>query len=77
MSGVRAKNDAKGGSLGRVMAGYIDATLSWADLGWLRSLAELPIVPKRVMGAADARLAVEYGVRGIVVSNHGGRNLDT
>lgn len=29
------------------------------------------------MGAADARLAVEYGVQGIVVSNHGGRNLDT
>jgi L-lactate dehydrogenase (cytochrome) len=77
MSGVRAKNDAKGGSLGRVMAGYIDATLSWADLGWLRSLTELPIVLKGVMGAADARLAVEYGMQGIVVSNHERRNLDT
>ncbi|OCK81740.1 hypothetical protein K432DRAFT_433938 [Lepidopterella palustris CBS 459.81] len=77
MSGVQAKNDAKGGGLGRTMAGYIDATLSWEDLEWLKEVTDLPIVLKGVMCAADAMMAVEYGVQGIVLSNHGGRNLDT
>jgi 4-hydroxymandelate oxidase len=54
-----------------------DPTLTWKDIAWLRSLTPLPILLKGVMNAADAGRAVEAGVAGLIVSNHGGRNLDT
>ncbi len=50
--------------------------LTWKELEWLRSLTSLPLVLKGVMTAEDARLAVKYGVNGILVSNHGGRQFD-
>lgn len=50
--------------------------LIWDDLAWLRSLTRLPLVLKGILTAEDARLAVDHGVAGIVVSNHGGRQLD-
>ena len=50
--------------------------LTWKDLDWLRSLSSLPLVLKGVRTANDARLAVEHGVEGILVSNHGGRQMD-
>jgi isopentenyl diphosphate isomerase/L-lactate dehydrogenase-like FMN-dependent dehydrogenase len=54
----------------------IDSTLTWADLDELRSLAPLPLVLKGIQTAEDAELACEHGVDAIVVSNHGGRQLD-
>lgn len=51
--------------------------LSWEDVSWLRSLTSLPVVLKGVLSPEDAKLAVESGVDGIVVSTHGGRQLDT
>src|SRR5262245_41050070 len=51
--------------------------LSWHHIEWLRITTELKIVLKGVMHPADARLAVEAGVDGLVLSNHGGRQLDT
>jgi isopentenyl diphosphate isomerase/L-lactate dehydrogenase-like FMN-dependent dehydrogenase len=54
----------------------IDTTLTWESLDWLRSRTRLPIVLKGVLTEEDATLAVEHGVEGIVVSNHGGRQLD-
>ncbi|WP_035798960.1 alpha-hydroxy acid oxidase [Kitasatospora mediocidica] len=53
-----------------------DASLSWADLAWLRSLTGLPLVLKGVLSVADAERAVQEGAAGIVVSSHGGRQLD-
>lgn len=53
-----------------------DASLTWEDVGWLRSLSPLPVVLKGIVTAEDTRLAVEAGVDGLVVSNHGGRQLD-
>lgn len=50
--------------------------LSWRDVEWLRQKTKLPIVIKGLLTAEDARLAAEYGAAGIVVSNHGGRQLD-
>jgi len=50
--------------------------VTWADLDWLKSLSSLPILLKGILTAEDALLAVEHGVDGIVVSNHGGRQLD-
>ncbi|MFQ5907712.1 MAG: alpha-hydroxy acid oxidase [Thermoplasmata archaeon] len=54
----------------------LDPSLSWKDLAWLRSVTSLPLVLKGIMTREDAELAVEHGVEGIVVSNHGGRQLD-
>jgi 4-hydroxymandelate oxidase len=54
----------------------IDESLTWADLAWLRGLSDLPIVIKGILDPADAARAVEHGATGIVVSNHGGRQLD-
>ena len=51
--------------------------LTWESLSWLRSITSLPILLKGILTAEDAALAVEHGVDGIVVSNHGGRQLDT
>jgi L-lactate dehydrogenase (cytochrome) len=59
------------------MGGYIDATFSWDDIAWLRRSTKLPIIVKAVQTAEDAVLACRYGVDGIMISNHGGRNLDT
>ena len=53
-----------------------DATLSWSAVEWLRGQTNLPILVKGILTAEDARLAVDAGVSGVIVSNHGGRQLD-
>lgn len=53
-----------------------DSSLTWEAVEWLRGLSNLPLVIKGVLTAEDARLAVQHGASGIVVSNHGGRQLD-
>ena len=53
-----------------------DLTLSWNAFDWLRSITKLPLLIKGVLRAADATKAVELGLEGIIVSNHGGRRLD-
>lgn len=78
ISGAVATNDKKGGGLGRVMAKYIDSTLNWEDIAWLKKECDgMPIILKGIQTAADAIKALEYGVQGILLSNHGGRSLDT
>ena len=76
-NGATARNDAKGSGLGRTMAGYIDSTLSWGDIKWLKRCTRLPIVLKGVQTVEDALMAVEHGIDGLVLGNHGGRSLDT
>lgn len=53
-----------------------DPSITWDDLDWIRGLAPLPLLVKGILTGEDARIAVEHGVDGIVVSNHGGRQLD-
>jgi 4-hydroxymandelate oxidase len=53
-----------------------DASITWEDLAWLREVTSLPLVLKGVLTGEDAELAVKHGVSGLVVSNHGGRQLD-
>ncbi|GAB7355019.1 hypothetical protein MBLNU459_g5623t1 [Dothideomycetes sp. NU459] len=77
MSGAKAVNDKKGGGLGRIMGSYIDSSLNWEDLPWLRRVWDGKIVLKGIQHAEDARRAAEAGVDGIILSNHGGRSLDT
>ncbi|XP_069744493.1 2-Hydroxyacid oxidase 2 isoform X2 [Narcine bancroftii] len=57
-------------------ANSLDSSISWKDIYWLRSLTQLPIILKGILTKEDAELAVEHGVQGIIVSNHGGRQLD-
>ena len=56
---------------------YLDPTLSWKDIDWLRSFARRPVLLKGILNPDDAAIAVQAGVAGIIVSNHGARNLDT
>ena len=56
---------------------YAGNRLTWQTLPWLRSITSLPIVVKGILTAEDAELAVEHGANAIIVSNHGGRQLDS
>jgi 4-hydroxymandelate oxidase len=53
-----------------------DQTVTWADLAWLRGVTDLPLLLKGILTAEDAARAVDHGADGIIVSNHGGRQLD-
>jgi 4-hydroxymandelate oxidase len=64
------------GSLTSLVARY-DTALTWDDLAWFRSVTRLPLLLKGILRGDDAALAVQHGVDGILVSNHGGRQLDT
>ncbi len=54
-----------------------DPNVTWKDIDWLRSFSRVPVLLIGVLNAADADRAVQEGVSGILVSNHGARNLDT
>jgi 4-hydroxymandelate oxidase len=60
-----------------IYSGAVDPRVSWKDVEWLRSLTRMPVLVKGIMDGDDAARAVDAGVSGIVVSNHGGRSLDT
>ncbi len=63
-------------TLGGVAHRQVDPSVAWADLAWFRSLWQGPLVLKGILTAADARRAADHGVDGLIVSNHGGRQLD-
>jgi 4-hydroxymandelate oxidase len=77
--GVRCENlrELRGGEPGSVRQVVLSPEISWRHIGWLRGVSDLPIVLKGVLHPADAREAVAAGVDGLLVSNHGGRQLDT
>jgi len=58
------------------MRGNFDATISWKDLDWIRARWDGPLLIKGILDPDDAREAADQGADGIVVSNHGGRQLD-
>jgi len=60
----------------RWMAENFDPGIQWKDLDWLRAAWDGPLVVKGILDPVDARAAADYGAEGIVVSNHGGRQLD-
>ena len=49
---------------------------TWKSVSWLRSMTSLPIILKGILAPSDALFALEHGINGIIVSNHGGRQLD-
>ncbi|HYY65128.1 MAG TPA: alpha-hydroxy acid oxidase [Gaiellaceae bacterium] len=62
--------------LGQGFGHVVDATLTWRDLEWLRKECSLPLAVKGILTAEDAVLAADHGAAAVVVSNHGGRQLD-
>jgi 4-hydroxymandelate oxidase len=79
--GERVASAAAAGASGTMspadFAKLIDPDLNWRDIERFASESPLPVIVKGVLTPQDARLAAEHGARGIVVSNHGGRQLDT
>jgi 4-hydroxymandelate oxidase len=77
---VAGRPDAAGWSAESSFMEYVhdllDPTLTWDAIGWLKSITRLPILIKGVLTAEDAACAIASGADGIVVSNHGGRQLD-
>ncbi|OJI99648.1 hypothetical protein ASPVEDRAFT_39052 [Aspergillus versicolor CBS 583.65] len=73
---VTGKPMKAGGGLTRIMGSYIDQGMTWKDIAWIRSVTSLPIILKGITSAEDAKIAMQYKVDGILLSNHGGRNLD-
>lgn len=67
--------DVHGSGL-RAFSDQFDPTLTWADIEWICSVAGLPVLVKGILGAEDARCALDAGAAGVIVSNHGGRQLD-
>ncbi|KAI1431448.1 FMN-dependent dehydrogenase [Xylaria sp. CBS 124048] len=60
----------------RAISSFIDPALSWADIPWFRSITKMPIILKGVQRVEDVLKAIEVGVQGVVLSNHGGRQLE-
>lgn len=60
----------------RAISSFIDPSLSWKDIPWFLSITKMPIILKGVQRVEDVIRAIESGVQGVVLSNHGGRQLD-
>ncbi|KAK4236922.1 FMN-dependent dehydrogenase-domain-containing protein [Achaetomium macrosporum] len=60
----------------RAISSFIDPSLSWDDIPWFKSITKMPIVLKGVQRVEDVIKAIEAGVQGVVLSNHGGRQLE-
>uniref|UniRef100_A0A8D2IVR4 (S)-2-hydroxy-acid oxidase n=1 Tax=Varanus komodoensis TaxID=61221 RepID=A0A8D2IVR4_VARKO len=81
LSSVKLKNFDGFFEVGNFLSIAIAAILfypsvTWKDISWLQSLTRLPLIIKGILTKEDAELAVRHGVQGIIVSNHGGRQLD-
>ena len=74
---ARLRNSGGLKTLAEWIAQQFDPTVTWKDLAWLRERWPRKILIKGILDPEDARLAVEHGVDAIVVSNHGGRQLDS
>lgn len=74
--GAPAPPGLEGSALASYVASRHDASLTWRDVEWLRSVTSLPVLVKGIVRPDDAALAIEHGASGIIVSNHGARQLD-
>jgi (S)-2-hydroxy-acid oxidase len=68
--------DIHGSAVAAYAASLLSPAVTWDDADWLSSVTSLPVLLKGILTAEDARLAVEHGAEGVIVSNHGGRQLD-
>ena len=73
LANYEEKADARGSA---IQSFSVDKSLQWKDIQWLKSITTLPVILKGIHSPLDAVRAIEEGVQGIIVSNHGGRQLD-
>ena len=80
VTGATVDGEHIDGTTAITLAEYVnaqfDSTLTWDDIDWLRTCWDGPIVVKGIQSVADARIAADRGIEAIVISNHGGRQLD-
>ena len=77
LRGMKTKSGLAAGTEEEVFANILPDSLTWKDIEWLQSLSKLPVLLKGILNAEDADIAARSGIAGILVSNHGARNLDT
>jgi isopentenyl diphosphate isomerase/L-lactate dehydrogenase-like FMN-dependent dehydrogenase len=77
MANYEREGDTGVFSIGARIMGWLDASASWKEVEWLRGFWDRPLLIKGILHPDDARRAAALGVDGIVVSNHGGRQLDS
>ncbi|KAL4525597.1 hypothetical protein Ndes2437A_g04047 [Nannochloris sp. 'desiccata'] len=75
-AGHTEHQEANGSKFGRHFTSLIDDSLTWEFIPWIKTITKLPVLLKGILAPDDARKAVSMGVDGIIVSNHGGRQLD-
>src|SRR5271165_5690875 len=77
-AGLQEFPDGTAGSgLASYIASLLDPALTWKDIEWLTGITKLPVLVKGILRSDDALLAVNHGASGVIVSNHGARQLDT
>lgn len=69
-------NSSRNQGASKALSSFIDPSLCWDDLAWIKSITSMTLILKGIQTGEDALLAVKHGVRAIIVSNHGGRQLD-
>ncbi|KAG9030433.1 Cytochrome b2, mitochondrial precursor [Tulasnella sp. JGI-2019a] len=70
-------DDSQVGGVSATIDGYFDVNIGWKDVEWLQKRTKLPIIIKGIQSVEDCKLAIQYpGVKGILLSNHGGRQAD-
>ena len=77
LSGLKIPHEDGESGLFRYFAQQLNPALTWKDLEWLQSLSPLPLAIKGILRGDDALKAVEHGAKAVIVSNHGGRQLDS
>jgi 4-hydroxymandelate oxidase len=77
LKGLKTATGGQRPSESTIYSALLDPRLTWKEIEWLRSLTKLPMLLKGILNAEDAARGVGIGASGIIVSNHGGRNLDT
>ena len=78
LAGLREFPDGTSGcGLAPYIASLLDSALTWKDIEWLSGITKLPLLVKGILRSDDALLAVKHGASGVIVSNHGARQLDT
>lgn len=70
-------NSTSGSGLESYVRKLFDPSIQWSDVEWLKSITTLPIILKGILNAEDAIKGVNLGATGILVSNHGGRQVDS
>ena len=75
-SSLASDSTSEGSSLHKYTTEMLDPSLTWEGIDWIRGMTRLPVLLKGILTAEDAREALKHDVQGIVVSNHGGRQLD-